>query len=71
MIPGQFAFGELPEDHFPFTVRFFRAGVQVHEIHVEGPGAVLVPALGRGNDIVVRLEFANGSVTEAMSTRRP
>jgi hypothetical protein len=56
------SFYDLPEDAFPFTIRFFREGVEVHSIHVPSPGAVHVPSLGRVTR--TRIEFATGEIEE-------
>lgn len=61
------AFHDLPAELFPLTMRFLREsdGVEVHTIHVEGPGAVHVPPLALEHGRVrVRVEFADGSVEE-------
>lgn len=58
-----FAFRDLPADAFPFTVEFIarNTGEVVHSIHVDGPGALVVPALaGKHGPIDVRVVSPQG-----------
>lgn len=53
----------LPEDKFPFTIRFLNAeGTEVHTIEVPEPGGLEVPPLARDHGpISVQLDFADGT----------
>lgn len=57
------AFHDLPAVDFPVVMVFFvRGGREVHRITVDGPSAVMIPALGRrvGQPVGVRIEYATG-----------
>jgi hypothetical protein len=59
-------FHDLPADSFPFRIEFLdRDGVVVHQIEVDGPGGMHIPALsGRYGPISTRITFPDGEVVE-------
>jgi len=63
-----FAFHDLPADHFPLTMRFFRVSddEEVHTIEGIDPYTVVtIPGLAVEHGRVwVRIEFANGLIEE-------
>lgn len=60
------AFYDLPEDSFPFSIKFFRKDTDELLLTqvCTGPGALVIPPLGKqlGVEVYVTVEYPDGQI---------